>query len=168
MCVLIFSSTLSKMFLILSTIQRDTVLTYIGLHVKYRYSCQILMELEFCRHIFEKSSNIKFHDNSSSGSRVVPCGQTDKWTDRRDAANRSFSQLKVLKPRLLPVLRIEEDLLSKDWKFSMVRALRQVTIHIPTTALYLNTIIYKNLLLLLRVPAFFGNPQGGIQQKNTQ
>jgi len=26
-----------------------------------RYSCQILMKLEFYRKIFEKSSNIKFH-----------------------------------------------------------------------------------------------------------
>jgi hypothetical protein len=27
---------------------------YIGLHVKYRYCCQILMELEFSGQIFEK------------------------------------------------------------------------------------------------------------------
>jgi len=50
---------------------------YIGLHVKYRYCCQILMILEFSRHIFEKYPHIKFHENSSSGSRVVPCGRTD-------------------------------------------------------------------------------------------
>ena len=36
------------------------------------------MKLEFSRQIFEKqSSNIKFHPNSCSGSRAVPCGQTD-------------------------------------------------------------------------------------------
>ena len=33
---------------------------FIGLHVKYRYCCQILMKLEFSRHIFEKYSHIKF------------------------------------------------------------------------------------------------------------
>ena len=33
------------------------------------------MELEFYRQIYEKSSNIKFHQNLSSGSPVVPCGQ---------------------------------------------------------------------------------------------
>jgi len=38
------------------------------------------MKLEISRHIFEKSSNIKFHENPSSGSRVVPCGQTDRQT----------------------------------------------------------------------------------------
>jgi len=30
---------------------------YIGLHVKYRYSCQILMSLEFSQQIFEKTLN---------------------------------------------------------------------------------------------------------------
>ena len=31
---------------------------YIGLYVKYRYCCQILMKLEFYRQIFEKYSKI--------------------------------------------------------------------------------------------------------------
>ena len=35
------------------------------------------MKLEFSRQIFEISSNIKFHENPSSGGRVVPCGRTD-------------------------------------------------------------------------------------------
>jgi len=34
------------------------------------------MELEFSQQIFDKSSNIKFHKNLSSGSRVVQCRQT--------------------------------------------------------------------------------------------
>ena len=48
---------------------------YRVLHVKYRYSCHILMELEFSRQIFEKYSNTKFHENPSSGSRDVLCGR---------------------------------------------------------------------------------------------
>ena len=32
---------------------------------------------EFSGQIFEKHSNIQFHENLSSGSRVVPCGLTD-------------------------------------------------------------------------------------------
>jgi len=39
------------------------------------------MKLEFSQQIFEKYSDIKFHKNPSSGSRVVPCGQTDGRTD---------------------------------------------------------------------------------------
>jgi hypothetical protein len=31
------------------------------------------MKIEFSRQFFEKSPNIKFHENSSSGSRIVPC-----------------------------------------------------------------------------------------------
>jgi hypothetical protein len=46
-----------------------------------RYSCQILIKLAFSRHIFEKFSNIKFHENPSSRSRVVPCGHTEGPTD---------------------------------------------------------------------------------------
>jgi len=47
------------------------------------------MKLEFSQQFFEKYSNIRFHKNSSSGSRVVPCIQTD----RHDEANSHFSQL---------------------------------------------------------------------------
>jgi hypothetical protein len=36
---------------------------YIGLHVKYRYCCQVLMKLELSRQIFKKHSNIEFHEN---------------------------------------------------------------------------------------------------------
>jgi len=39
------------------------------------------MKLEFSRHFFEKHSNTKFHENPPSGSRVVPCGRTDRWTE---------------------------------------------------------------------------------------
>ena len=41
---------------------------------------KLLMKLEFSRQIFEKYSNIKCYENPSSGSRVVPCGQTDRQT----------------------------------------------------------------------------------------
>ena len=49
------------------------------------------MKLEFSLQIFEKKSNIKFHDNPSSRSRVVPCGWTDGQTDRHDEPNSHFS-----------------------------------------------------------------------------
>jgi hypothetical protein len=54
---------------------------YIGLHVKYRYYCQILMKLEFSRQNFIKFLNTTFHENPSSGSRVVPYRRTDGQTD---------------------------------------------------------------------------------------
>jgi len=44
------------------------------------------MDLEFFSTDFQKYSKIKFHKNPSSGSRVVPCGRTD----RHDESNNLF------------------------------------------------------------------------------
>jgi len=41
------------------------------------------MKLEFPRRIFKKYSNMKFHENPSRGSRVVPRGRMDGRTDGR-------------------------------------------------------------------------------------
>jgi len=62
------------------------------------------MKLEFPGQILEKSSNIKFHENPSSWSRYVQCGQTD----RHDATNSRFSQFCLRFRRLAP----DTDLLS--------------------------------------------------------
>ena len=40
-----------------------------------------LMKVEFSRQICEKCSNVKLHENLSSGSRVVSSGQADGRTD---------------------------------------------------------------------------------------
>ena len=50
---------------------------FTGLHAKYPLFWLILMKLVFSQQIFEKYSNIKFHETSSSGSRDVLCGQAD-------------------------------------------------------------------------------------------
>ena len=55
-----------------------------------RYSSHIFNELEFSEHIFDKST--KYHVSLSSGSRVVPCEQTDRQTDRHDEADSHFAQ----------------------------------------------------------------------------
>jgi len=41
------------------------------------------MKLEFSWQIFEKYSNIKFHENPFSGSQVIPRGRTEGQTWRR-------------------------------------------------------------------------------------
>ena len=78
-CVLRFSvQILSEEFFVLRRNDRNMIKKkYIGLREKYRYYCQILIKLEFSRQIFKQYSNIKFHENPSSGSRVVPCRRTD-------------------------------------------------------------------------------------------
>ena len=42
---------------------------------------QILTTLEFSSRIFENYANIEYHENPSSGSRVVSCGQTNLIVD---------------------------------------------------------------------------------------
>jgi hypothetical protein len=46
------------------------------------------MKLEFSQQVFDKYQNIKFHDNPSSESRVVPYGQKDE----HHKPNSRFSQ----------------------------------------------------------------------------
>jgi hypothetical protein len=64
-------------FFILGRNERNMIKIYMVIHESILYSFLILMKPEFSRWIFEKSSNIKFHKNLSSGSRVVPYGRTD-------------------------------------------------------------------------------------------
>ena len=73
--------------------------------MKHPVFCQIVMKLEFSRHIFEKKKlNIKFYENIFNVSRIVTCGwtdgQTDRQTDRHDETNSRFSQFceRALKP----------------------------------------------------------------------
>ena len=69
---------LSEKFLILKRIQW---LVTINVHTSSKvpvYSCQVLMKIGFSLQFCEKYSNFKFHENPSSGSRAVPCGQTDR------------------------------------------------------------------------------------------
>jgi hypothetical protein len=84
-CVFWFSlQLLSEIFLILRTIERYTVM---NLH---RSSCRvsvILVKLQWSLNFLDRSSkkysNIKFHENPSSGSPAVPCGRTDVQTWRK-------------------------------------------------------------------------------------
>ena len=65
----------------------------------------MLMKLEFSGQVFEKFSDIKFHENASSENLVVPCGQTDGRTDMtklfaifsNSAKSRCFSFIVLVK-----------------------------------------------------------------------
>ena len=50
------------------------------------YSGPILIKFQFSRHIFQKTSSVKFHENPYIGSRVVP----SERTDRHDEDNSRF------------------------------------------------------------------------------
>jgi len=65
----------------------------VGLHAKCGYCCQASMKVGFSRQFSQKYSNIKFHENLSSGSRAVPCGRTDGRTyiRRLTVVSRNFA-----------------------------------------------------------------------------
>jgi hypothetical protein len=50
---------------------------YVSLHVKYPLFLSDFNETSFLAIFFKKCASIKFHENPSSGSRVVPSGQKD-------------------------------------------------------------------------------------------
>jgi hypothetical protein len=74
-CVLIFSTTLKHFSL--QDMSEIWSKIYIGFHVKYLLYLSDIYETWNCWQILKKYWNIKFHENLSSSSRVVPCGQTD-------------------------------------------------------------------------------------------
>ena len=78
------------------------------------YSRRILMQIGFSRYILEKNLNIKFHENRSSGSRVVTCGGTDRQTWRSYLADfRNFANA----PKNQIVLGKVYFLLVTNWTF---------------------------------------------------
>ena len=69
MCVCWFSlQNLSETVLILRRNERDVMKNVYWSSCKYLYSCHIFMGLEFSRQLFEKYSDVKFHEYPSSGS----------------------------------------------------------------------------------------------------
>jgi len=51
---------------------------YIGLHVKYAFYWSDFNETWIYSTYFRRPSDIKLNENPFSGSRVLPCGRTDR------------------------------------------------------------------------------------------
>jgi hypothetical protein len=82
-CVFLFLTILTEIFLILRRIKRDV---FINVHrssctVEYQLVLSDFMNLEFSRR-FAQKTNVKFHENPFSGSRVVSCRRADGRTDK--------------------------------------------------------------------------------------
>ena len=63
---------------------------YIGIHQSTLHSCHILIILELSGLIFEKYSNIIFHESPSSGAEWFHAGRR---TSRHNDSESCFSQL---------------------------------------------------------------------------
>jgi hypothetical protein len=97
-CVFWFSlQRLFKTFPILGRNERDIVINMKTSLCTSHYSYRILMKLEFSGQIFGKNFNIKFHQNSSSWSRVVACGQLDRQTQTDRQTDRQ-ADMKLIVP----------------------------------------------------------------------
>jgi hypothetical protein len=108
------------------------------------------MRLEFSKQILEERSSIKFHQNPSSGSRVLPRGRTDRQTDmtKRIVAFSNFPKLlKKRQNKIMSQVQLQtttqESVRSKresvsDWATSDVSTIYVqetfVTRNIPLTA----------------------------------
>jgi hypothetical protein len=71
-----------------------------GLHVKCPLFLSDFNETWIFSAQFRKILHIKLHENLSSGSRVVPCGQTDRHDEANDIFD-SYGIMKTLVPNLL-------------------------------------------------------------------
>jgi len=85
---------------------------YIGINVKRRYSCHILMKFTTSREIFAKYSNIKFHENPSGWSRIVPWGETRTEPERRTDKQADVTKLIVTFRNSANALKIENCVLN--------------------------------------------------------
>ena len=73
---------------------------YIGLHVQCRYSCQILMKLEFSKQIFEKILKYHIRDNSFTTSRVL-CGRMNRQMTKLIVAFHNFANAPKIENKLV-------------------------------------------------------------------
>jgi hypothetical protein len=71
---------MSETFLILRINEQDIIINVRMYSRKVPAIHVFFIKLEYFQQIFEKYAHTKFHENPSSGSRVVPCGQTDRQT----------------------------------------------------------------------------------------
>jgi hypothetical protein len=88
MCAAIFSTNLSETFLILRRNERDVIINaYWSLYKASVTLVRLKKKLDFSRLILEKYSNVKLHENPSSGSRNIPCAQKDGRSGRDGPAD---------------------------------------------------------------------------------
>ena len=81
-CVFILSTPPVFTLLTLRRSRQDIIINVKRPSCKVPFILSDVNETQFFLKIFERSLNIKFHENPSRGSRVVSCGQTVRQTDR--------------------------------------------------------------------------------------
>ena len=106
------------------------------------------MELEFYGQIFENYSNVQFHENQFSGSRVVQCGQTDGRTDRHDEANSRLPQFCERASKLLSGVWLCAMMYTEDMYLYLDVHRRYVLVPWSTQTVYVCTLMYTEGICL--------------------
>ena len=91
------------------------------------------MKFKFSGQIFFKKIHIRFHENTSSGSRVVPCGQKEGQTDRHMT-------------KLIGTFRNFADA-AKQLSTYMQRVVFFLRFHLSTSTISLKSIKYLGFML---------------------
>ena len=95
-----FCTIFSQKFLILRRSQRVMTKNVYWSSYIVPFFCHITMKLEHSPQSFEKYSNINFHENLSSGRRIVQCGRTDEQRADVTETNSRFSGILRLRLNL--------------------------------------------------------------------
>jgi hypothetical protein len=111
------------------------------------------MKLELTRQAFEKSSDIKFHENLSSESRLVPRGQTDGQADRLTKLVIAFCNFAEA-PKMFQDLR-NPVFHYRVHKIAPVAVGQMNLLHPPPTCLKFRWLLYSSLSLGFLSGLFF-------------
>jgi hypothetical protein len=119
MCVLNFSTTSVWNISFWEVFSEILLKMCIGFHVMYLLFLSDFNETSiYCSKIYEKHSNIKFHENLSSRSQDVPFWQMVGQPSRHDEANSHFHNFANVPKNHYKALRLHTVILKCRWPLS--------------------------------------------------
>jgi len=126
---------LSEKYCILRRNERNMIKNVQVFKLSTLCSCPILTKLEFPQQFFEKYSNNNFYESPSTGSRVVPCIQTDGQTDMTKLifGLRNFVNAPNWLRRLLTVTARTKRQPKNRWRYEVINDFKKLTQGLETT-----------------------------------
>ena len=140
-----FLYNFSEKFLILRRNERDIIKkVYQSLCKVPVILVRVLMKLEFSQQIWEKYSDVKFHENPSNWSGGVPCGRTDRRTKLIVASRNFIKAPKKKSDPPVPVCVFETDCEVVSIKLQAFCAvIVPITLRLNTLAVLFNVHLFR-------------------------